>query len=105
MRSRFKSIIKSERPVLVSFYADWCHPCKELQPILKEVKEHFKENIRIVKVNVDSKPLIASLCQVSGIPTLILFKQGTARWTGIGVINKPELTSVIEKYVNQTLDI
>ena len=100
MSSRFKSIIKSERPVLVDFYADWCQPCKEVSPILKEVKDTFKENIRIIKVNVDNKPYIASLYQVKSIPTLILFKQGTVQWSCVGLVDKAEITSVINQHVN-----
>lgn len=99
MRSKFKSIIKSERPVLVDFYADWCQPCKEVSPILKEIKSTFRESIRIIKVDVDKNPFIASHYQVKSIPTLILFKQGTVQWTSVGLVEKSMLASVISRYV------
>ena len=101
MSRRFKSIIKSERPVLVDFYADWCEPCKQIPPILKKVKNNFKESVRIIKVNVDNNPFIASHYQVRSIPTLILFKKGDVQWTGVGIVDASELSSVISKHVNK----
>ena len=100
MRQKFNRIIKSERPVLVDFYADWCQPCKQIPPILKEVKSTFKENIRIIKVNVDNNPFIASHYQVKSIPTLILFKQGSVQWTKEGIVDQSELNSVITRHLN-----
>jgi thioredoxin 1 len=99
MRSRFKNIIKSERPVLVDFYAAWCEPCKEVLPILKEVKGTFRESIRIIKVDVDKNPFIASHYQVKSIPTLMLFKQGAVQWTCVGMVEKSKLTSAIKQHV------
>ncbi|MGQ7870476.1 thioredoxin [Sunxiuqinia sp. sy24] len=101
MSERFKSIIKSERPVLVDFYADWCQPCKLIPPILKEVKSAFKQSIRIVKVNVDNNPFIASQYRVKSIPTLILFKEGAIQWTGEGIVDPSELNSVITHHLNK----
>ncbi len=101
MSRRFKSIIKSERPVLVDFYADWCEPCKQIPPILKKVKNNFKESVRIIKVNVDNNPFIASHYQVRSIPTLILFKKGDVQWTGVGIVDASELSSVISEHVNK----
>ena len=101
MKRRFKNIIKSERPVLVDFYAEWCQPCKQVPPILKEVKGIFKESVRIIKVNVDKNPFIASHYQVKSIPTLMLFKSGAVQWTGVGVVDKSELTCVIDQHVNK----
>ncbi len=99
INSRFRHIIKSDRPVLVDFYADWCQPCKQVQPILQEVKSEFRENIRILKVNVDKNPLIASQFRVKSIPTLILFKAGNVKWTGEGVHGVLELTNIIKQFV------
>ncbi len=85
MSSRFYHIVNSEKPVLVDFYADWCVPCKMMTPILKEIKEQFKKNIRIIKVNVDNFPDIANSCKVQNIPAVILFQDGKIQWTGMGV--------------------
>lgn len=85
MNSRFYHIVNSEKPVLVDFYADWCVPCKLMSPVLKEIKEQFKKNIRIIKVNVDNYPDIANSCKVQNIPAIILFQEGKIQWTGMGV--------------------
>jgi len=85
MNRRFNRIVNSGRPVLVDFYADWCIPCRMMPPILKEVKEQFKEHVRIIKVNVDHFPEIATSCEVRNIPTLVVFQQGKIQWSGKGV--------------------
>jgi thioredoxin 1 len=85
MIRRFNRIVNSGRPVLVDFYADWCIPCRLMPPILKDVKDQFKEHIRIVKVNVDHFPDIASSCKVQNIPSVVLFQQGKIQWSGTGV--------------------
>ncbi len=99
MSHRFKNIIKSQGLVLVDFYADWCQPCQMLQSVLKEVKATYKDNIRVVKVNVDKKPFIANEYNVKSIPTIILFKSGNIKWTGEGVYNASDLKDIIKKVV------
>jgi thioredoxin 1 len=85
MSNRFYEIINSSKPVLVDFYADWCVPCRLMPPVLKEVKEQYKENVRIVKVNVDHHPEIASSCKVQNLPSIVVFQKGKIQWLGIGV--------------------
>ncbi len=81
---------------MVDFYADWCGPCKQVPPILKQVKDEFKESVRIIKVNVDKNPFIATQYQIRSIPTLIIFKEGMPRWTGVGVRHASELKEIIQ---------
>lgn len=85
MSKRFYHIVKSTRPVLVDFYADWCMPCNLMSPILKEIKCQFKEKVRIIKVNVDHYPDIAVNYQIQNIPALLLFQHGKIQWSGTGV--------------------
>jgi thioredoxin 1 len=85
MIRRFNRIVSSARPVLVDFYADWCIPCRLMPPILKEVKNQFKENVRILKVNVDHYPEIAYSCKVHNIPYIVVFQRGIIHWSGTGV--------------------
>lgn len=85
MSRRFNHIVKSAKPVLVDFYADWCIPCRLMPPILKEVKEQYKENVRIIKVNVDDYPDIATKCKIQNIPAIVLFQDGKIHWSGVGV--------------------
>ena len=100
MNGRFVNIINSNKPVLVDFYADWCGPCKQMPPILKEVKSELKENVRIIKVNVDKNPAIATRYQIRSIPTIIIFKNGEPQWTGVGLHPANELTEVLKKHLN-----
>ncbi|WP_163707605.1 thioredoxin [Mangrovibacterium lignilyticum] len=99
--SRFKNIIKSDRPVVVDFYADWCQPCKEIQPVLCELKSTFKQDIRILKVNVDSNPYIANQFKVKSIPTVMIFKSGDLQWSKEGLVFLPELTDILNKYLSE----
>ena len=84
MNKRFLSIINSEKPVLVDFYTDWCVPCKTMNPILKQLKDRYKEDVKIIKVNVDRYPFIATKFQIKTVPTFILFKKGDIKWRATG---------------------
>ncbi|MBC8006187.1 MAG: thioredoxin [Verrucomicrobia bacterium] len=99
MNKRFSHIIKSQRPVLVDFYADWCVPCRLMPPILKELKEQYKSRIRIVKVNVDNHPDIASSCQVQNIPAIVLFYDGKIRWSGVGVQQVDDIAIALKEII------
>ena len=101
MNERFLNIINSDKPVLVDFFADWCEPCKQMAPILKDVKSELKENVRILKVNVDKNPVIATKYQIRSIPTVIIFKNGEPQWKGVGVKPAFELKAVLRQHINR----
>jgi thioredoxin 1 len=98
MRGKFHEIINGERPVLVDFHADWCGPCKMQAPILREVSAEVDGKIRIVKIDVDKNPIVATQYQVSGVPTLILFKHGQPVWRQAGVAMKQQLLDIINQH-------
>jgi thioredoxin 1 len=96
--SRFIEMIQSETPVLVDFHATWCGPCKVMAPELNKLKEILGENIRILKVDVDKNPGTAGHYQVSGVPTLILFKKGQILWRQSGAMSAGQLSQIIRQH-------
>jgi thioredoxin 1 len=99
MKSKFQQIIASETPVLVDFFADWCGPCKVLAPILKKVKDELGDAVKIIKIDVDKNQRLASMYQVRGVPTMILFKGGNQVWRQSGVIQQNDIVSVIKQHL------
>ncbi len=79
-KQQFKSfeelITQSDLPVLVDFYADWCGPCQMMAPILEQVNNQLKDRLRVVKINTDKYPQLASQHNIHALPTLVVFKQG-----------------------------
>ncbi len=95
MESSFEILINSEKPVLVDFFATWCGPCRMLGPILKEVKDNFKDRIAVIKIDVDKNQSIAALYRVKGVPTMMLFQNGKQLWRQSGVLSKIEISQII----------
>lgn len=93
--SSFDSIVKSEKPVLIDFFATWCGPCQALAPILKQVKESLGDRITILKIDVDKNQQMAAQYQVRGVPTMILFQAGKQLWRQSGVVSKEEIIKTI----------
>ena len=92
---KFNQIIGGQTPVLVDFSAEWCGPCKMMAPILKQVKDQLGTQVRILKIDVDKNPELASQYQVRNVPTLMIFQNGQRKWTGSGVMQADQLASVI----------
>ena len=92
-------VLKSDKPVLVDFWAPWCGPCRMLAPILAEVAAEKGDKIKVGKVNVDENPELAAQYGISGIPAMLLFKDGKVAATSVGFKPKPELESFIATHV------
>lgn len=94
----FNDLINSNKPVLVDFSAEWCGPCRMMGPILKQVKDAVGNEATIVKIDVDRNPNLASNYNISGVPTLILFRNGQMLWRQSGVIPANHLKDIISKH-------
>lgn len=94
----FSELIRSDKPVLVDFSAEWCGPCKMLAPILEDVKRRIGDRATIYKLDVDRNPQIASSYNVMSVPTLIIFQNGKSVWRRSGVLSAVEITQALDSF-------
>src|SRR4051794_27137218 len=97
MKETFKDIINGDKPVLVDFHAEWCGPCKMMKPVLEELRQTMGDKIRIIKIDVDKNQPLASSLNVSGVPTLMIFKKGQTLWRQSGVHSAKQLQSILQQ--------
>ncbi len=92
-------VLKSDKPVLVDYWAEWCGPCKMIAPILDDTAKEFGDRVQIAKMNVDENSLTPAKFNVRGIPTLMLFKGGELAATKVGALTKAQLAAFLEPHL------
>lgn len=93
-------VLDSDRPVLVDFWADWCHPCHLIAPHVKSIAEEHADRLKVVKLDLDANPQVAARYQVMSIPTLMLFVDGVEKARLIGARPKEAILSEITKFLD-----
>jgi thioredoxin 1 len=95
------SVLQSEQPVLVDYWAEWCGPCRMIGPLIEETAAQYADRLRVVKLNVDENPATATRYSVRSIPTLMLFKGGQPVATRVGSLSKAQLQAFIEQQLTE----
>ena len=95
-----QDVLKSELPVLVDFWAPWCGPCRMVAPVVDEIAEQYAGKVKVVKLNTDENPNVASQYGIRSIPTLIIFKAGERVDTVVGAVPKSTLADTLTKHID-----
>lgn len=95
---KFEDIIKSEKPVLIDFFATWCSPCKMMHHVLEELHEKVGDKARVIKIDIDKNQELAAIYNVRSVPTLMIFRNGELKWRTSGVQPIQTLEQELEKY-------
>ena len=92
-------VIKSNKPTIVDFWAEWCGPCKQIGPVLEEISNEMKDEVIIAKHNIDEEPNTPTKYGIKGIPTMLLFKGGELKATKVGATTKSNIVSWIKENI------
>ncbi len=95
MKANFNDIINDPKPVLIDFHALWCGPCKVQSPILKEVASELGDRVKVIKIDVDQNPDLATRYSVQGVPTLMIFKNGELKYRQAGLHTKQQVLNAV----------
>lgn len=91
-----EEVLKSEKPVILDYWAEWCGPCRMIAPLLDEIADEYSDKITVAKINIDENQETPQKYAVRGIPTLMIFKEGNVAGTKVGAVSKSQLSAFID---------
>lgn len=94
-----QEVVKSDSPVLIDYWAEWCGPCKMIAPVLEEISTEYAGRVQVAKMNVDENQETPAKFGIRGIPTLMLFKNGAVVATKVGALSKSQLTAFLDSHL------
>lgn len=95
-RKQYDALLKSDKIVLVDFYADWCGPCKMMKPFLEEIAEEMKDKVVVIKIDADQNSALCQELSIEALPTLMVYKKGTMMWHQVGFAPKEEVVKYLK---------
>ncbi len=99
-RGTFNRIINDTKPVFIDFYATWCGPCKAMEPVVKQLKSEMRDQLRVIKIDIDKNPAIARQLNIRGVPTFALYQSGRQLWKHAGMVTLEHLIQAIEPHLS-----
>jgi thioredoxin len=93
---QFASLLNTDKTVLVDIYADWCGPCRKMEPSLREIEKEKSETVKLVRINTDHHPELANALRVSSIPTLMVYKNGKLKEVSVGLVSKAKILKMVK---------
>ena len=101
---KFEDLIKSDKPILIDFFATWCGPCKMMHPVLEELHDKVGDKARIIKIDIDKNEQLAAIYNVRSVPTLMVFKNGELKWRASGVQSAAALEQTVMRMTGRFKD-